>query len=193
MRSVLLAVALCWALVPAGRAEVWPYGEAECNQLWFMRNLIMDRAGYCFGSPLGRALFDNGDCRGKQVSLSPAQAAQAQKIRALEQEIGCRVNTDVPRLDVDGMAALRRLRDMPLPDNGGAACTWTGPDVALRVGMGADAAPLGRLAAGDRVYLGWIPEGDWTVISVGSGGGARLGWVDLRALDLEARCTDWAG
>jgi len=26
-----------------------------CDELWFTRNLAFDRAGYCFGSPLGKA------------------------------------------------------------------------------------------------------------------------------------------
>ena len=197
-RAVLpaLAALLLAAAAPPGRAEVWPYGARECNQLWFMRNLIMDRAGYCFGSALGQSLFDNGDCTGKTVTLSAAQTAQAEQIRALEQEIGCSVNTAATRLDVDWMAQLRSLRDMPLPDNGAAACTWAGPEAVLRAGIGGDAPPLRALRAGDRIDLGWIGEGDWTVIAVssgGPGGPARLGWVDLRALDLEANCTDWVG
>lgn len=187
------ALALCCAAAPSARAEVWEYGAAECNQLWFMRNLIMDRSGYCFGSALGQALYDNGDCTGKAVTLSPAQKAQADRIRALEQEIGCRVDTGATTLDVNGMAQLRRLVDMPLPDNGGSACTWAGPEAVLHAGMGAGTAALGRLTAGDRVGFGWIGEGDWTVISASSGGASILGWVDARALDFERNCTDWAG
>ncbi len=97
-----------------------------------MRNLIMDRAGYCFGSALGQALYDNGDCIGKQVSLSPAQSRQVQNIQRLEAEIGCKVNTGSRRLDLPNMELLRRLHDMPLPDNGGWACIgWQGAAVPL--------------------------------------------------------------
>ncbi|RDC73418.1 DUF4453 domain-containing protein [Rhodovulum sp. 12E13] len=193
LAPLAVALALCCAAAPAARAEVWKYGAAECNQLWFMRNLIMDRAGYCFGSPLGQALYDNDDCSGKDITLSPEQTVQANRIRALEQDIGCRVDTAATTLDVTGMAQLRRLVDMPLPDNGGSACTWAGPEAVLHAGKGPGTAALGRLTAGDRVGFGWIGEGDWTVISASSGGPSILGWIDVRALHFERNCTDWAG
>ncbi|MCK5500992.1 MAG: YARHG domain-containing protein, partial [Tritonibacter mobilis] len=47
-----------------------------CADLWFTRNAIIDRAGYCFGSTLGQRLFDNGDCIAKSVSLSDADKAK---------------------------------------------------------------------------------------------------------------------
>ena len=34
----------------------------HCEEWWFTRNLVFDRAGYCFSSPLGQAVFDNSDC-----------------------------------------------------------------------------------------------------------------------------------
>ncbi len=92
-------IALFLPAAPA-TAEVWQYGEPECNELWFARNLIMDRAGYCFGSPLGQALFDNRDCRGSDVSLSPAHKSQVRKIQSLEAQIRCKVNSGRVGLDV---------------------------------------------------------------------------------------------
>ena len=48
--SAMKRLALLCALLasPAAASDV-------CDDLWFTRNLIMDRAGYCFGSVLGRA------------------------------------------------------------------------------------------------------------------------------------------
>lgn len=174
-------------------AEVWEYGEAECNELWFMRNLIMDRAGYCFGSALGQALYDNGDCRGKEVSLTAAQSRQVQKIQELERQIGCEVNTGGSRLDLPNMAALRRLKDMPLPDNGAWACIgWTGEVVPLYDGHGAGATVIGQIQPGDRVDYSYLGEGDWTVVTVargGSGGPVVQGWIG----PVRASCAQEAG
>lgn len=175
-------------------SEVWQYGEAECNQLWFMRNLIMDRAGYCFGSNLGKALYDNGDCTGKQVTLTQRQQRQVAKIQKLEREIGCKVNNRQQRLDLPTMAALRRLRDMPLPDNGGSACIgWQAGDVPLRAGHGPKARQIGKIQRGDTVFFGYINEGDWIAVLVTKGGRGRevLGWTNASFPD--SACETWAG
>lgn len=194
-RSRWIAPVLLSLLSSPLAADVWEYGEAECNELWFARNLIMDRAGYCFGSELGQALYDNGDCRGKEVSLSAEQSRQVQKIQNLEREIGCKVNTASRRLDVPNMPALRRLKDMPLPDNGGSACIgWTGQAVPLYDGYGAGAAVIGQIRPGDTVSYGYIGEGDWTVVAVSSGGAGGpgvLGWIDLGA--VRPSCAQEAG
>jgi hypothetical protein len=176
-------------------ADVWEYGEAECNELWFMRNLIMDRAGYCFGTPLGQALFDNGDCRGKEVTPSAAESRQVQKIQTLEREIGCEVDTGSSRLDLPNMAALRRLKDMPLPDNGEAACIgWMGEVLPLYDGYGAGAAEIGQIRPGDTISYSYIGEGDWTVVTVsagGFGGPVVQGWIDIGA--MKGACAQEAG
>ena len=176
-------------------ADVWEYGDAACNELWFMRNLIMDRAGYCFGTPLGQALYDNGDCRGKQVTLGQDESRQVQRIQQLEQEIGCAVDTGSGRLDLPNMAALRRLKDIPLPDNGGSACIgWIGEAVPLYDGHTAGAMMIGQIRPGDTVYYSYVGEGDWTVVTVasgGSGGPELLGWTHVDA--AHGSCAQQAG
>lgn len=191
--AALVCLSLCG--VPAA-GEVWEYGPGDCNALWFSRNLIMDRAGYCFGSALGQSLFNNGDCVGKEVSVGPTQQKQVARIQKLEREIGCKVNTGQRSLDLSLMAQYRRLRDMPLPDNGGAACTWAGKTQPLQDGYTSGSAVIGRMEAGDRVGFGWIGEGAWTVIAVSKGGYSgptTLGWVNTKSLNFEQSCTDWAG
>lgn len=193
LRAALLS--LCLVAGPAA-ADVWDYGPGECNQLWFMRNLIMDRAGYCFGSTLGQALYDNSDCRGKQVTLTAAQQRQVAKIQKLERQIGCKVNTGRRQLDAPLMPLLRRLRDMPLPDNGASACTWAGPPLSLRDGYSPGARAIGQVDAGDRIEFGWIGEGSWNVFTIskgGYGGPIMLGWLDTGRVNFEGSCTNWAG
>ena len=185
-----IALILSLLAAPAG-AEVWDYGQQACNQLWFMRNLIMDRAGYCFGSALGQALYDNAGCTGTDVRPGPAASRQVQKIQKLEQQIGCKVNTGQSRLDLPLMAQIRRLRDMPLPDNGGWACLgWKAAAVPLYDGYGAGAKAIGQIAPGDRVDFGFLPEGNRVAVVVSRGGKTLLGWKDV---GVEASCTEEAG
>ena len=89
MKRLILALILLAS--PAAAADV-------CDDLWFTRNLIMDRAGYCFGSALGQAVFDNGNCIGKSVSLSTQLQRQVAEIRELEKQIPCKVDTARTRL-----------------------------------------------------------------------------------------------
>ncbi|MBY8976951.1 DUF4453 domain-containing protein [Rhodobacteraceae bacterium NNCM2] len=188
-------LSLCLLSTPAS-AEVWEYGPEDCNVLWFMRNLIMDRAGYCFGSNLGKAIYDNGDCKGTEVSLTAAQQQQVGKIRKLEKEIGCKVNTGQTQLKGYKIDAIRRLRDMPLPDNGGSACTWAGAPLDIYDGYSKGSSVMGQLSPGDRIGFGWIGEGDWNVIGIsagGPGGPESLGWLDMGKANFEASCTNWAG
>lgn len=177
-------------------AEVWSYGQQDCNQLWFMRNLIMDRAGYCFGSSLGKSLFDNGDCSGKDVRLAADASQQVKKIQSLEAGIGCKVNTRARQLDLPLMSSLRRLRDMLLPDNGGWACIgWKAAQVPIHDGHTRGARTIGAISAGDRVNFGFLNEGDWVpvVVSKSGGGEGILGWYDGSNVDLRQACTDEAG
>ena len=36
--------------------------NAPCSELWFLRNSIYNKHGYCFRSRKARELFDNSDC-----------------------------------------------------------------------------------------------------------------------------------
>ncbi|MEM1129290.1 MAG: YARHG domain-containing protein [Pseudomonadota bacterium] len=192
-RVVCMALSAGLSLGTPAFGEVWEYGEAECNQLWFMRNLIVDRAGYCFGSELGQALFNNGDCVGQDIRLSPAQEAQVGRIRGLERQIGCSVDTSATSLDVAYMGALRNLRDMALPDNGAALCTWAGSPVSLFDGAGAGSTAIGTMEAGDTVTFEWIGEEAASLLTISKGGRdgpTLLGWSPNGAVNFERDCTD---
>lgn len=197
MRALITPLLLGAICAGPAIADVWEYGEAECNELWFARNLIMDRAGYCFGSALGKSLFDNGDCSGKDVRLGAEQVRQVKRIQSLEAKIGCKVNTDRRTLDVPQMVALRRLRDMPLPDNGGSACIgWQGAPVPLYDGHGPGARVIGQIDVGDTIDNGFIAEGEWLVVAVAKGGNRDrviYGWHDTTDIDWRTSCTDQAG
>lgn len=107
------------------------------------------------------------------------------------------MNTDRRNLDLPQMSALRRLRDMPLPDNGGWAClSWQGGRVPLHDGYSAGSRVIGEIRPGDWIGFGFIGVGDWNVVTVSRGqaaGGRMLGWVESDKVNWLAFCPEMAG
>ncbi|MBY4893745.1 YARHG domain-containing protein [Rhodobacteraceae bacterium N5(2021)] len=66
--------------------------SAFCQELWLSRNTIMDRAGQCFGTPLGQAVFDNSDCMEGDIRLTPLDAEIVRMAREAEARARCRVD-----------------------------------------------------------------------------------------------------
>ncbi|WP_347266778.1 DUF4453 domain-containing protein [Paracoccus sp. (in: a-proteobacteria)] len=198
MKRLVLALSAGLSLLAApASADVWDSPEPSCNQLWFTRNLIMHRAGYCFASPLGQALFGNAGCRGTEVKLSARESRQVAKMQAMERELGCKVNTRARQLDVPAdTRALRQLRDLPLSDGGVSGCRWAANPVPLLDGYTPGSRQIGEIRAGDTLVFSDQPEGNWTAVTIRKGGydgPVAMGWFDHSRHDVEKGCTDWAG
>lgn len=165
-----------------------------CHDLWFTRNLIMDRAGYCFGSVLGQAQFDNSDCVGKQVALAPYWQDLVRQIQGLEREWSCRVNTGQPVLELEDAWIRRQLVHLPLRDELGSGCLgWQGPQTPLYAGFDGVSPVIGQINAGQYVTFYHWPVGDWTYVTasgpdfVSVSGGWMFGAVP------QNYCAQWAG
>jgi hypothetical protein len=66
---------------------------ATCANLWTLRNSIFDENGYCFATAAGRRVFDNADCRYRDVAdvpLNRYERANVETIREVERDKGCR-------------------------------------------------------------------------------------------------------
>ena len=180
---------LLLALIPTAAAA-----SDGCHDLWFTRNLIMDRAGYCFGSALGKATFDNSDCTGKSVSLDSGLRQLVDRIRSLERQYGCSVDTGSTRLDLNDLFVRFRLVDLPVAEEFPAGCLgWLGPQIQLHTGRDPNLPVIGRIGRGDYVGFFHVPDGGWTYVTVADpdwavkGGGWMPGGID------DADCRDWAG
>ena len=182
-----LVCALCLLAAPAAASDA-------CHDLWYTRNALIDRAGYCFGSTLGQAIFYNGDCTGKSVTLPPQTEQTVAAIRHLEARIGCRVNTNQTFLNLDDLHLRRQLWDLPVLDELQSACLgWIGSAVGLRAGHRRDAPVIGQIRSGDHVKYGHPPVGSWTYVTT-SGPDWRVvsgGWLDMSA--VQENCRDIAG
>lgn len=90
VRPCVVAAILCAVLTigieePAGAQ---PARGLSCAQLWHQRNAIYARAGHCFNTARGRAVFGEG-CFAPYGRLSGADSRQVQRIQRLERMNGC--------------------------------------------------------------------------------------------------------
>ena len=181
---------LCALLAsPAAASDV-------CDDLWFTRNLIMDRAGYCFGSNLGQAVFDNGDCIGKSVTLNTRNQRLVNQIRAQEKLLECRVNTGQTRLDLDDVDTRRKLIDLPVRDEFESSCIGWQRDVEpLYAGHSENHPVVGRVEPGDNILWSHISEVEgWGYVTVtGPDWTAKksAGWMQSPTDSTD--CRQWAG
>lgn len=183
------ALALVLFLVPTAA------NAGGCEDLWFTRNLILDRAGYCFGSNLGKSIFDNADCIGKSVRLTSSANTKVKEIQEMEKQFQCKVNTRGSALDLEDISLRRRLTNLPIRDEFESGCIgWKQGVTALRSAPDDSAAVVGRIVDGDDVLFSHIPVGNWSYVTVRSPGWGVLksgGW--LGAKTSEASCRQWAG
>jgi hypothetical protein len=196
-QKLALAVILLAGFLP-GSANALDF----CADLWFTRNAIMDRAGYCFGSTLGQSLFDNSGCKGQQVQLSPELSETVAYLRRLEAQAGCRIDTSSPFLALEDLAFRRRLTDLPLldPDFLGAGCIgWQGPDLALQAGYTRNAPVIGQIRSGNWFSMQHINPDGWSYVIVGQSAYEPVisaGWVKYEGSlmeQMDVLCREVAG
>lgn len=105
MRRLAVALILGLATVSPSVAECYSFGctdedefayedleDLRCNQLWTLRNIIYDEAGYCFKTARGKKAFDNSDCEiedMEDVELSQIEHANIAVIQEVESDKGC--------------------------------------------------------------------------------------------------------
>lgn len=66
--------------------------QLSCQNLWYVRNSIYDRRGYCFKTADGKAVFDNSDCWVKNaanIKFNNHEQTNISRIRQIEDNRGC--------------------------------------------------------------------------------------------------------
>ncbi len=185
MRFVLSAFALLFLVFPAAAQE-----EPHCEELWLARNLLFDRAGYCFSTPLGQAVFDNSNCTETPAALDTRAADTVARIRAEEAVRGCAVDTDIAALPpylADELAMYRAVRDIPIRNRSSGGCIgYRGPTILLRSAVEATSAVTGRFAEGASLGFSYASNDGWTFVTVLQPSGELLefGWAVIAIPDL---------
>lgn len=185
MRALAFVFCLISAPVSAG---------TFCDELWLTRNQVFDQAGYCFGSTLGKTVFNNADCTTKNPVLN-AQAKQlVDRIKAEETASRCAVNTGGRQLDVPLLAQRLQLHDLPIRDDTESACIgWRGPDMPLFAGRNAQTMSIGTIRPGDTIFSAHLSADGWDFVILQRGGQeVALGWTPGIAYDTDS-CADFAG
>lgn len=180
MHRVLIALTLLGLATPALANE--PY----CEQPWFIRNLIFDRAGFCFSSPLGQATFDNSDCTGTDVVLSQRDREAVALIREMEDLLDCSMDTSGQTLStLPELNQLRRFTLLPIPADAASGCIgYLGPQLPLLEAPGALNGPvLGTLTLESSILFDFLPENGWEFVTVYPSGWegppGPSGWVEM--------------
>lgn len=188
MRS--LVILLCLLAAPAAPAAANDF----CDENWFTRNLLFDRAGHCFGSPLGQAVFDNSDCIAADVTLSAEAQAVVDAIKRREARVGCDVDTSRIALDLDDIEIRRKLTVLPIIDEFAMGCIgWREAQTPLHAGPDAGSMVIGRIEPGDSVNVFHVEREGWTYVTARDAEW-RLksgGWLGMEL--GEQSCEQWAG
>lgn len=192
MTRMLFAL-FCLALSGPAHAN-----EPYCEQPWFIRNLIFDRAGFCFSSTLGQAIFDNSDCTGTDIVLSPRDREAVALIREMERWLECDMDTSVQTLaTLPELDHLRRFALLPIPVDAASGCIgYLGPELPLLTAPGAYGGPvMGYLSRESSILFDFLPENGWEFVTVYPYGwdGPRgpSGWVDMGR--QQPQCRQFAG
>lgn len=191
MKHIALVAVLFAVPVPALADAI------HCELPWFARNLIFDRAGYCFGSALGRATFDNSDCTGTEIPLSDRDRAAIDHILGLEADLSCAIDSNAPRLE--HQAHFEHLRDadvIPAPVEHESGCIgYQGSPLPLRAAPIADGRVIGELRPGDNVNFIFLDEGPWDYVLIhnegDTTGAQRHGWAPVGQGSID--CDMYAG
>ncbi len=166
-----------------------------CDDLWFTRNLVMDRAGYCFGSNLGKAIFDNSDCTGKSVKLDRRSQRLVNQLLEQEKIVGCKVNTKKRSLDLPDIKIRWRLEDLPVADEHESGCIgWREAPTALYAGRDSSSPVVSQIQPGDNLLFSHWAVGGWDYVIIQTEDWGRVkgsGWLNFKT--NERSCRQWAG
>lgn len=193
LKALLTTLLLCFPLAS--------YAQEPCDDMWFVRNLIFDQNGYCFGSNLGQAVFDNSNCITKSPDLSKDDKAKIAAVKNMEGRWGCKIDTSKRALDIHSFALRKKLLDQPLRDDTESSCiTYQGPPVPLHAGQSTNSPIIGYIQTGDTFgnsHTGFpdTAHSDWWYVSAifTTDGTTRtdIGWTNKN--HVWSQCLHMAG
>lgn len=181
----LVYVAFAMLILQMSLLAQTAYAEEPCDDLWYSRNFYFEQAGYCFGSKLGKAVFDNSNCKSKNVSLSAFIQYRISQMEKIETEWECKINTGKIRaLSIPNIDLRKNLLTQPISQGFESSCFgYTGSSqVPLYSAMSENSKIIGHVKLGDDVIDAHeeVDNGDWWFASVtDKDGNDRIGWTNV--------------
>lgn len=174
--------------------------EDRCADLWFSRNAMLDKVGYCFSTPLGKAIFNNNNCTTKQPKVSSEVSEQIAAIRMLEQGDAdgvyqsCHIDTSQRELDLPVLELRKQLDFQPVTDGGVAMCIgYRDGEQTLYSAPRKTATKTGAIRQGDSVMMGHLDWNGWSFGTVWRDDRPdAVGWYHAPIADVN-QCEGFAG
>jgi hypothetical protein len=89
---LILAAVAATSLGAVSSAFAQDYWSMSCGDLWYARNAIYARNGYCFKTERAIRVFGNAGCRFEveaDVPMSRTEREEVETIRSVESRKGC--------------------------------------------------------------------------------------------------------
>ncbi len=148
-------------------------------------------AGYCFSSPLGRAVFDNSDCTTEAPVLSELNARIVARIVEVEEEFGCAVDSSATSLEGEQVFSLEHrwaVTSQPILGPSelteGSCYGFQRPRLPVRSAPETDAEILGWIETGDGFRTNHDSWEGWDFVTVSKPGDGNwegeitvAGWI----------------
>lgn len=154
--------------------------STACDDLWLARNTIFDLHGYCFGSTLGKSIFDNIDCNTVNPKLAPTVEKRIQQLWQRAKLLSCDTDQGRTTISVYNIEQRKRLIHQPIASETESACIgYKGLPFYLYNAPNEGALKIGLIEQGDDI--GWFhdDENQWsfmTVLNKENGSTPISGW-----------------
>jgi hypothetical protein len=143
------------------------HASIACDDLWLARNAIFDLHGYCFGSTLGKSIFDNNGCSSVDPELAPELKKRVQLLWHRAKQLSCDTDQWRTSILIYNIEQRKTLLHQPVASETESACIgYTGLPFRLYDAPNGDANNIGSVEQGDDI--GWFhdDEKNWSFMTV---------------------------
>jgi hypothetical protein len=160
MRIFILAL-------PVIMMGTYGYAGTACDDLWLARNAIFDLHGYCFGSTLGKSVFDNTECTTVEPELAPKVQERIEQLWQRAKQLECTTNQGQASISVYNIEQRIELLHQPIASEKESACIgYIGKRFNLYDASDINAARIGSVDQGDDIAWFHDGEGAWSFMTV---------------------------
>jgi hypothetical protein len=143
------------------------FANTTCDDLWLARNTIFDLNGYCFGSTLGKSIFDNNECTTVDPKLTPELETRIQKLWQRAKKLSCDTDQGRTSISIYNIEQRKVLLHQPIASETESACIgYKGLPFYLYDSPDANAVKIGTIEQGDDI--GWFhdDENTWSLMTL---------------------------